>query len=317
MHTKDFSIIITTFNDSENVESFVQSIANQTIRPSFLVVVDGGSHDNTLDVLKKATEAYGFCLISESGQRLNIAQGYNRAIKICKTEIFFIMGIGNTYPKNFIEKMFQEQKRTQTQIVYSPIQGNDKTAFAKVFNKAFVAYNPPMLGHDFGYASNRGVLISKSVFKNIGLFYDTFIYAGEDTEFFIRAKKLGIKSGYAKETYLTWDTPLNFHQYLKKCKVNALADIQCFPWSRLFANAISRLLFITCFLFFIIIGYWYFSLSLILLLLSIICMKTKSMNWAVLLLRLHFFFLPSYYYLLFINKFKKNMVVYNNPVPQL
>ncbi len=317
MNTKKFSVLITTYNDSPDVESFIGSLSNQTIRPTFLVVVDGGSSDNTVQRIKEIAKRDEIELIIEYGNRLNIAQGYNKAIRICPTEDFFIMGIGNTYPSDFMEKMIVEQEKSGAQIVYSPIRGNEGTKFACVFNNAFVSYKTPMLGHDFGYASNRGVLINKSVFRITGLFYETFIYAGEDTEYFIRAQKKGIKSAYAEDTYLIWDTPTCFSQYLKKCKVNAIADIQCVSWKKIAANVISRLLLLIFAIIFIITGYYYLTLFLLFILTLLIYTKTKSLNWRILLLRLHFFFLPAYYYLQSLKKFKRSLIVYNKTIPQL
>lgn len=317
MADNNFSILITTFNDSKNLPNFISSISNQTVTPNYLIVVDGGSKDNTISLIKDLCKKYDINLIIDFGNRLNIAQGYNKAISLCPTREFFIMGVGNTYPSTFLENLLKSKKEKSVDIVYSPIRGVDATYFSKIFNRSFVQYGRNELGRDFNYASNRGVLISKDVFEKSGLFYETFIYAGEDTEFFIRAEKLGFKSFCCKNTYLLWDTPINFSQYLKKNKVNAIADIQCVPWSKIMINVVSRLLFICLLLCSILLHNWGLLIILMSCLLSLIVLKVRCLNIWVILLRIHFFFLPTFYYIKYKKKFMKSLIVYNTKHPLL
>lgn len=309
-----FSILITTFNDSENIDIFLSSLMCQTYQPNYIIVVDGGSKDDTITKIEKFKNKIMAKFIIKSGQRLNIAQGYNKAIQLCPTELMFLLGVGNTYPNDFIEKMFVCMEQQSAEIVYCPIKGNEITSFSKIFNTAFVAFKKQENGHDFKQASNRGVLIKKIVFKKIGLFYENFIYAGEDTEFFNRANKYSIKSGYANKTFLQWDTPASFKQYKIKCKVNAIADIQCFPWNMLFKNIISRILIILLFL----LSFWTWYIWIIFFIfVTAIAVKTKSINPFVITLRFHFFFFPAYIYVKKWKLFNKKNIVFNKPIPKL
>jgi glycosyltransferase involved in cell wall biosynthesis len=68
--------LITTVKDSAPyVEEFLGSVAAQTRMPDEIVIVDGGSTDGTLDLLRRA---HGVTLIEERGA--NIARGRNLAI---------------------------------------------------------------------------------------------------------------------------------------------------------------------------------------------------------------------------------------------
>lgn len=221
----DFSILVTSFNDGKNFEKFFNSIESQTFKPIEIVVADGGSKDDSKDVISKISGKYTYSIrFIETTQRLNIPQGYNVAVRECTTDKMVIMGIGNSYNSQFCESMFDYYRKHDVDIVYTPVVGIDQNRFSKAFNIAFVGGSK---GKDFGLASNRGVLLSKKVFEQIGYFYEDFVYAGEDTEYFIRANNAGLKVGYNTEGIVYWETPVNFKEYLKKNKVNAIADMQC------------------------------------------------------------------------------------------
>ncbi len=289
-----FSILITSFNDEEMFENFFDNIEKQTVKPTEVVIADGGSADCSSEVVNELAKQYSYSIKFLAGKkRLNIAEGYNAAVKECRTELMIIMGIGNSYSTNFCQSLLRYYETHEVDIVYTPIVGINKTKFARAFNIAFVGGKK---GKDFGYASNRGVLLSKSVFDKVGYFWEHFVYAGEDTEYFIRAEKYGMKSICDNDATVYWETPTTFKEYLKKNKVNAIADMQCLTNRAILKHMFIRLAII---LGFIVSGFikLYAPLLILVALFALIVCKIKSLNIEAILLRLHFIFLPSYYYI--------------------
>jgi len=308
-----FSIIITTYNDEKKVNDFFSSVKSQSIQPNYIIVVDGGSKDNTVQEIRKIQSKMivSTFIIVDEYKRLNISQGFNEGIRHCPTEKIFLMGVGNTYPQNFFEEMLLTMNTTKSDIIQCILKGIDATPFAKAFNTAFLKTKGLK-------PANRGVLINKAVFEKIGGFYENFIYAGEDAEFFIRTKKRSIASSRTENTYVNWDTPINFKEYMKKNQVNAIADIQWLPWSKLFINIISRIaIIIFTIIFTIIFCKTVYPYLLLILLVAFIIYKIKSFNLKAILLRLHFMFLPAYLYLKNIKLFKKKYIVYSSDVPKI
>lgn len=290
----DFSILVTGFNDGKRYADFFESIKKQTLLPSELIIADGGSSDNSKEIVEDLIPNYLFKIrFIDAEDRLNIAQGYNVAVKACKTNLMLMMGIGNDYSDNFCESMIKYYYNNDVDIVYTPIVGINVNTFSKAFNIAFVGGKK---GKDFGYASNRGALLSKKVFDKIGYFYEGFVYAGEDTEFFIRAERAGLNAGYNLNGIVYWETPNSFKQYLKKNRVNAIADMQCEPNSQILKHITIRAGLIAATVVCSLVSPW-IGIGLWAVVVCAIVWKIRSINIIAILLRLHFIFLPTYYYM--------------------
>jgi glycosyltransferase involved in cell wall biosynthesis len=274
------SIVVTTFNDAENVECFLNGITReQTVKADEIVVVDGGSKDNTVEVLKDyAVKSVVPIRIISDGKRKNISEGINDGIKHSKNEWVMIMGTGNAYNTEFIQMLLKRQEECSAEIIYSSVIGVEKTKFAHVFNQYFLRGNRPQ---DL-YASNHGVLIHKNVFEKIGYFWEHYVYAGEDSEFFARARRMGIECSCVIEASAFWDTPQTFKEYLKKMKVNSIADWQMFDGSHIWRMISIQILALIGYIALSVLNGWF--LLLIIPFLILLGVKKKTCNVLSLLL---------------------------------
>lgn len=75
------SIVTPSFNQAAFIEDTLLSVRNQDYRPIEHIVVDGGSTDGTLDILRRYDDEYPLTWISESdeGQSHAINKGFDRA----------------------------------------------------------------------------------------------------------------------------------------------------------------------------------------------------------------------------------------------
>lgn len=233
-----YSVIATSFNDSAEIESYLRYIVNQSVSPSEVIIVDGGSKDDTVSKIIAFAEKNNINIrvISDRG-RLNISQGYNIGVKESHNDHLVITGIGNIYDKDFCKYLIDCYEGGDYDMVYCPTFGVDQNNFSKHFNSVFLRGKK---GKRYPFPSNRAVLIDKKVFERAGLFYEHFVYAGEDTEFFQRVYGLGYRIGYTEKAIMHWFTPSDFNQYKKKWKVNAIADLQLLSKRRIVMDALIK-----------------------------------------------------------------------------
>lgn len=269
--------IVTTFNDSSAILAFLENIYSQTAWPEELLIVDGGSMDDTVSKIEEYNRTSDINItIVNDGQRLNISEGLNAGIKKSSHKWLLILGTGNYYEPNFVEELWNAKGLSNSLVFYSNVLGIDKTEFAKVFNQYFLNGNSPFDWEP----SNHGVLIAREVFIKHGLFWEHFHYAGEDSEFFKRITDSGVFCEYVDSTSVYWETPKSWKEFLKKMEVNAIAEWQIFPTRIIVFKAIS-------FLFLAIIAILIMSISCysifgFILLTLVLAAKKRTRNlWAI------------------------------------
>lgn len=98
------SVITVVKNGEKYLEQTIKSVINQTYTNIEYVIIDGGSTDNTLDIIQKYENKIDYW-ISESDK--GIYDGMNKGIDLAKGEwIIFINAGDKFYKSNTIEKIF-------------------------------------------------------------------------------------------------------------------------------------------------------------------------------------------------------------------
>lgn len=98
------SVITVVKNGEKYLEQTIKSVINQTYTNIEYVIIDGGSTDNTLDIIQKYENKIDYW-ISESDK--GIYDGMNKGIALAKGEwIIFINAGDKFYKSNTIEKIF-------------------------------------------------------------------------------------------------------------------------------------------------------------------------------------------------------------------
>ena len=272
-HMLPVSVVLTTYNDAKTIQIFLKNICEQSVSPEEILIVDGGSSDDTVNLVKKFNKkSKSIIIIVNDGQRRNISEGLNEGIKKAKNEWILVLGTGNRYDNNFIKKLWEAKKVSQCQVFYSNVLGQESTKFSKIFNLYFLNGNKKF---DWG-ATNHGVLLNKDIFRKFGLFWEGFHYAGEDTEFFKRLDNAMVICKYVKCAVLYWETPKTLAEFQKKMQVNAIADWQIYSTKKIILKIIGSLTAIL--LFFILLFLSTYSLVLLLFLILIISIKKKTLN---------------------------------------
>lgn len=234
-----YSVVTTAYNDDGNIEKYLKNIMTQTIKPIEIIIADGGSCDNTCTII----ETYRRKLAGEieiklcTAGRLNIAEGFNLAIKSAKQEIIAITGVGNYFPDDYFEKLLTGMEHSDCEICYGMIKGERKNKFQIIYDGAFL-----VMDAQCKIPCNRGVLVKKSIFQKVGFFYENFIYAGEDAEFFYLAKRKGMKMLCIETANFIWETPENLTEFLKQTRNYTIAGLQIKETQKVILNTIVKLM---------------------------------------------------------------------------
>ncbi|RZK98792.1 MAG: glycosyltransferase, partial [Pedobacter sp.] len=95
---KSVSIIIVTYNAGQDLQACFDSIRKQASSAIEVIVVDGGSKDNTVDIIRANNDIIA-TWISEKDD--GIYDAMNKAIKLTKQDWIYFMGADDTLLPEF------------------------------------------------------------------------------------------------------------------------------------------------------------------------------------------------------------------------
>lgn len=202
--TVPFSLISTVKNESANIVTFLQSIAAQSLKPNEIVIVDGGSTDQTYELIHAyATEA-GLPLSLFKLQNCNIAEGRNRALAACSHEIVVLTDAGCMLDEDFC-----------LNLVGGFAAFSDADLVGGVWTSAVsTGYNlqTPVWDQVQWNAflpSARSMAVKKSICERIGGFPEYLTLTGEDTLFDISYRRVSQRWVFNRNAFVYWHAPIS------------------------------------------------------------------------------------------------------------
>ena len=86
------SVCISVLSEEKSVGKLLESLLNQSKKPNEIIIVDGGSKDKTVEIIKHFQKKDKRIKLVK--QRGNVAKGRNTSIEVAKNEIIAITDAG-------------------------------------------------------------------------------------------------------------------------------------------------------------------------------------------------------------------------------
>jgi glycosyltransferase involved in cell wall biosynthesis len=132
-----FSIVVPTFNVAASVRACLDSVACQTCTDFELVVVDGGSTDETLDIVNSFGPALGTRLVIHSGPDQGVYDAMNRGVEMATGAwLLFLGGDDTLYQADTLSRVaaFIGESEPSDLVYGDVIWGRTGTRHAGVFD---------------------------------------------------------------------------------------------------------------------------------------------------------------------------------------
>lgn len=98
------SIITVNFNDAKGLERTIESVISQSYHNFEFIVIDGGSSDGSIDIIKKYERHIDYWVSEHDG---GIYQGMNKGLRQAKGDYVNFMNSGDSfYSSDILEKIF-------------------------------------------------------------------------------------------------------------------------------------------------------------------------------------------------------------------
>lgn len=184
------SIITVVLNGAKTIEQTIQSVLEQTYSEIEYIVIDGGSTDGTLDIIRRYSDGIAHW---ESAPDRGIYNAMNKGISQCHGEIIGIINSDDWYEHGAVEKMVGAfNQRNDLGVVFGDLylikDGND--------NELQIRKLSPFssLWHDMS-VNHPTMFVKKEVYDIYGLFDERFMISG-DYEIVNRFWSRRVKFGY-------------------------------------------------------------------------------------------------------------------------
>lgn len=229
----NYSFIMPVLNEEANIHEILDSIKNQSLKPDEVIIVDGGSKDNTVKLINefaKKNPDLNIQLHTNKVKR-NIGAQRNFAIKHAKNECLMNIDAGTTLSKNYAATMMGSMMEYDADFVGGVHSPKVRYWYSNSFSRKvqFVSkIEPP----------GNAMLYKKSIATKIGYFPEYTSYAGEDTFFSYKYKKASKMMVLNRHASIIWAHPTNIYQAIRKKYLYAKGNFEIGMWPYYYYNRI-------------------------------------------------------------------------------
>ena len=201
------SIITATFNSAKTLKDTIQSVLRQTNKDFEYLIIDGGSTDETIDIVKSYESEFSGRLKWVSEKDKGIYDAMNKGIKMASGDVVGILNSDDYFTSDdILQTVADAFKRQEIDAIYGDIHfirdGNPQKCIRYYSSRMF---RPFWLRFGF-MPAHPSSYCKREIFDRAGL-YSLDYKIGADYEMMVRLfKKHKIKGLYVNKDFVTMRT---------------------------------------------------------------------------------------------------------------
>ena len=201
------SIITATFNSAKTLKDTIQSVLRQTNKDFEYLIIDGGSTDETIDIVKSYESEFSGRLKWVSEKDQGIYDAMNKGIKMASGDVVGILNSDDYFTSDdILQTVDNAFKSHEIDAIYGDIHfirdGNPQKCIRYYSSRMFTPF-----WLRFGFMpAHPSFYCKREVFEKAGL-YSLDYKIGADYEMMVRLfKKYRIMSQYINKDFVTMRT---------------------------------------------------------------------------------------------------------------
>jgi glycosyltransferase involved in cell wall biosynthesis len=217
MENVKFSVVVTILNEEKSIGDLLTALINQSDKPLEIIVVDAGSHDATVEIVK----ASGVTLIEASGA--NRSAGRNIGIKASISDYIAVTDAGCIPHPHWLEQLakgFEVQEVSTVAGYYSSVISNN---WQKIFSW-YLAVQPEDFDETTFLPSSRSLAFTKKAWQIAGK-YPENLNTCEDLVFAKKLKETGMMV-VNRKAMVEWILPSTAKAFITLIASYARGDIE-------------------------------------------------------------------------------------------
>lgn len=187
------SIITIVFNNSAHIARAMQSVFTQTYRNIEYIVVDGGSTDGTVDVIRHHADRLSYW---HSAKDYGIADAFNRGVALARGDLIGLVNADDWMSPDQVETAVISLIETGAPFIFGDLiyyQANG----AAVYRIAGDPHYASKLWHRMPQVTHPTALVRREIYERHGLFDPTWRIA-MDYDWLCRLSAKGVVGAYQR-----------------------------------------------------------------------------------------------------------------------
>lgn len=193
---KTIDVIIPAYNAEKFIERTMRSVVFQTLPPEKIIVVDDGSTDGTVNVIKEFAKTSNIQIQLHLQENRGPNAARNEGLRHADSEFVAFLDADDVWTKNKLERQIEVFEKTEFEklgLVYTAYDLIDEHDVEVKYKFLVFKLNTDMRGHVFDKmfdamkitGSSSGVLIKRDCFRETG-FFDETLKGAEDWDMWLR-----------------------------------------------------------------------------------------------------------------------------------
>ncbi len=220
------ALILTVLNERESIAAVLESLAQQTRPPDEIIVVDGGSTDGTVEVLRAYRDRLPLRVLVRPGA--NISRGRNEAIRATQADIIVSTDAGVRIPPDWLEHLLAAWDEGDPVAVAGFFLPDPQTPFETALAATTLPLPEEIDPHRF-LPSSRSVAFLRSTWERVGGYPEWLDYS-EDVVFDLRVRALVGPFAWAPRAVVYFRPRSSLRAFFRQYRNYAFGDGQADLW---------------------------------------------------------------------------------------
>jgi glycosyltransferase involved in cell wall biosynthesis len=202
-HLADASLVMTVLDEAPALPAFLRSLERQTVAPREIVVVDGGSADDTVTIIEGWKPPNGVTVRVVAVPGAGIAEGRNAGIELTSFDTVAVTDGGTELDPGWLEELMAALNGAGSPDIAS---GFFRPTGTTLLERAIAYTITPRLAEiaaDSFLPSSRSIAFTKRSWRSVGGYPEWIDYC-EDLVFDLDLRSTGARFQFVPAATVTW-----------------------------------------------------------------------------------------------------------------